>query len=84
MLTLLSLEFHDRTNRSKNLILHDAHLWVHVSKHSRFDEVSLLSMPLSTYNNFCTLLFSRINESHDTIKLRLRYLGTVLSVRIKW
>lgn len=55
------LEFRDGTNGSKDLFLHDLHVFRHVGEDGRFDEVALASDSLSTNLNlgsgFLTLVY---------------------------
>lgn len=81
--TFLSLELHQRTNRSKDLILHNRHIGFDTRKHRRLNEIPLTPVSLSANMYFRSFLLTGANESHHTIKLKLRDLRAVFCFWIK-
>lgn len=73
----LVLELLDSDDGTEDLLLGNGHLVVDVGEQSRLDEITLVTVTLTTNSNGGTLLLASINVLHDTVKLELRDLGTL-------
>lgn len=59
----LVLELGDRANGSEDLFLHDGHVVLDVGEDGGFDEVSLVTLALTTGNDGGTLVLSGLDVS---------------------
>ena len=50
----------------------------------RLDKVSALAMTLAASDDCCALLLTTFDIVHDAVILGLRYLRTLIGVRLEW
>jgi hypothetical protein len=64
---LFSLEFGNRANRTKSLLLQDLHIFADVGENSRLDEIALLAQPLSARLDLRAFIHASFDISFGTI-----------------
>jgi hypothetical protein len=58
---VLGLELGDGADGAEDFFLHDLHVFGDIAEDGRFDEITLVTLPLATSLNLGTLLFAVIN-----------------------
>jgi hypothetical protein len=81
---LLVLEFDHDTYRTENLLTDDLHVRLDICEDGGFDEVTLLSVSVSTKVNSRAFLFARVDVSHDSLVLNVGYLRTLVNLGAEW
>jgi len=81
---LLSLKLGDRADRAEDLFLHDLHVLGDIREDGRLNEVSLVTVSLTSSNNGSTFLLALLNIAHDSVILDLRDLWSLEGVDGEW
>lgn len=58
---LLGLELGDRANRAEDFLLHDLHVFRHIAKDGRLDEVALVTFALTADFDLCAGLLASLD-----------------------
>jgi len=74
---LLCLELGNRANRAEDLLLHDLHVLGDVGEDGWLDEVSDVTLALTTCLDPGTSLLTSVDVAHDAVKLKLADLRTL-------
>ena len=81
---LNGIELSDRANWTKDLLLHDLHVWSDVGENGWLDEVSLITQTLTTNLNLSALLLAVLNVLHDSVELDLGDLWALEGIILEW
>jgi len=79
VLTFLGLELDDNPNGAKNLLLDDLHMRLDVGKDGRVDIVALRAIFIASEVASSPFLLTRLDIPHNTVKLELGDLGSLIS-----
>ena len=77
------LELHEAHDRAKDLLLGNGHVVGHISEDGGLDEVSFLSVALSSQEQLGSLLLSSLHISQDLVHLFFINLGSLLGLLIE-
>jgi hypothetical protein len=77
-------ELSNRADRAKDLLLHNLHVWRNIGEDGGLDEVSLVSVSLTTNLDLGTLLLALLNITHDTVILNLGDLWALEGITLEW
>lgn len=80
----LILKLSNGTDGAENLLLHDLHVVGDVGEDSGLDEVSLVTVALTTNLDSGTLLLTGLDVAHDTVVLKLADLRTLEGLLVEW
>lgn len=81
---LNSIELGDGANWTKDLLLHDLHIWSDVGENGWLDEVSLITETLTTDLNLSALSLAVLNVLHDSVELDLGDLWALEGIILEW
>ena len=81
---LFRFELGDGADGAEDLFLHDLHVFRDVGEDGRLDEISLITMALTTSDDGGTLLLPLFNVAHDTVILELGDLWALEGVGCEW
>ncbi|KAH3660227.1 hypothetical protein OGAPHI_007432 [Ogataea philodendri] len=79
-----SLERSHHGKWSKDLLLVNLHVWLHIGENGWLDKVSLVSKSLTTGDQRGTLAVSAVDIAENLVQLHLRGLCTLESEKIEW
>jgi hypothetical protein len=71
-------------DRAEDLLLHDLHVRLDIGEDGGLDEVSLISVSLTTNLDLGTGLLALLNITHDAVILKLRNLRALESIALEW
>jgi hypothetical protein len=77
-------ELGNGADRAEDLLLHDLHVWLNIGEDGGLDEISLLSVSLTTDLDLGTSLLALFNITHDTVILKLRDLWALKGITLEW
>jgi hypothetical protein len=77
-------ELGNGADRAEDLLLHDLHVWLDIGEDGGLDEISLLSVSLTTNLNLGTRLLALLNIAHDTVILKLGDLWALEGITLEW
>ena len=77
-------ELGNGADRAEDLLLHDLHVGPNIGEDGGLDEVSLISVSLTTNLDLGTLLLALLNITHDTVILKLRDLWALEGIALEW
>ena len=80
---LLGLELDQDDDGSENFLMTDLHRLVDISKDGRLDIVTLVTESLSSEKQVGTVVFTRLDVTHDPVVLNLTDLGTLESIGLE-
>lgn len=78
------LEFGDGDYGSKDLFLHDLHLFIDVGEDGGLNEVTLFTMSFTANLNFGTLFLAGFDVIHDSGELEFGDLGALDGLFVEW
>lgn len=81
---LLSLELGDRADGAEDLLLHDLHVLSDIGENGRLDEVSLVTVTLTSSDDGGTRLLTLGDVTHNTVVLELGDLWSLEGVGVEW
>lgn len=81
---VLGLELGDGADGTEDLLLHDLHVGTDIAEDGRLDEVTLVTVALTTDLNSGTLLLTALDVAHDAVELELGDLGTLEGLLKEW
>ena len=80
---LLGLELDQDDDGSEDFLMTDLHRFVDISKDGRLDIVTLVTESLSSEKQVGTVVFTRLDVTHDPVVLNLTDLGTLESIGLE-
>ncbi len=80
----LILELDENDDWAEDLLLNDLHAWLDVGEDGWLDEVTLITVPVTTHLTGGTLGLTLLDVAHDSVVLNLRDLGTLEGLSSEW
>jgi len=81
---LLSLKLGDRADRAEDLFLHDLHVLSDIREDGWLNEVSLVTVSLTSSDDGSTFILTLLDIAHDAVILELRDLWSLEGVGGEW